>query len=294
MINFVKMPSFLAFLSVLMWAFSFPASKLAYIYFGAIDLTLFRYIFASLFFISFIFFGKISKLEKKDLPKIITLSIISIPIYQLLFIYGISEVSPAIASMIISMIPIFVPIISFILFKEEIKKINVFSIIIGFIGVLFIIIRKDLFGSLFGIGLLIIASILMSLYFILQKNLFAKYTPLELVAYNTWIGTVILLWSFPSLKNTLLQDVTIESIISIVIMGIFSSGIAFVLWFSAIEKSSPNKVSIYLYIQPVVVGIMSWIWTYEIPTWGEFIGGMIIFISLILPKTYEHYYKERK
>lgn len=282
MISSIKTPGIIAFCAVIMWSFSFPASKLVLQDFTVIDIVLFRYLVASIFFIPLFFSGKINRLKREDLPVVTMITFLGVTFYQLLFVFGVSMVTPAAASMIISMSPIFAALVAFILFGKKLSKVQMTGIFIGFLGVVIITTSKGTDGSIYGFSMMITAAVLMGTYFVLQKPLMSKYTPLDLVCYNTWIGTISLLWGMPSLLSSLTNTPSLESIISIVIMGVFSSGIAFILWFWAISKSEASIISMYLYVQPVIVGSMSWLWLNETPSMNAVLGGVVVLIALVI------------
>lgn len=272
----------LAILAVLMWSFSFPASKVVYKYFSLLDIVLFRYLIASIFFIAIYQLGYIAKLKKEHYLRAFLVAMVGVTGYQLLFVSGIVLVSSATASIIISMTPLFAALLSFLLYQEKLKNYQIIGTLIGFLGVLMIGLSKTTHGSLTGIALLILASIAMGAYFVLQKPLLAHYSSMDIVCYNTWFGALSLIWQLPSLLDSLSKGPSTQSLISVAIMGIFSSGIGFIFWFKAIASQRSTQITNYMYLQPLIVGIIAWRWIGDIPSKQAVIGGCIILISLLI------------
>jgi len=67
-----------------------------------------------------------------------------------------------------------------------------------------------------------------------------------------------------------------------VAMGVFSSGIGFVLWLYALSKLPAGTVTSFLFLQPVFVTVMAWLWLREIPTVQAFAGGAVILFGVAL------------
>lgn len=214
-------PSIAAILAVIMWSFSFPASKVVYNYFSVIDIVLFRYVVASIFFLLVYMLGWVAPLKRQDLGRVIFTGLLGVTAYQLLFVSGVTRVTPAAASMIISMTPLFAAIIAFIALKQKMSKNQVIGTLVGFLGVVLISFSKGTDGTITGYAIMLLAASYMGAYFVLQKPLLERYSALDLVCYNTWFGCLSLLWGGASLLSSLSKNPSLESIISIVIMGVF-------------------------------------------------------------------------
>ena len=120
------------------------------------------------------------------------------------------------------------------------------------------------------------ATLCMAIYFLMQKPLLEKYSSFDLVAYNTWIAAFSMLVFTPALLTDLTAQPQTSSIVSVAIMGVFSSGLGFVFWFKAIALSSANRVSFFMYLQPVLVGLMAWLWISDVPSAQACLGGLIV------------------
>ncbi len=278
--KYLKSPSFAALIAVLMWACAFPATKYLHTEFSAFNIVFFRNLVASIFFLILYCFGKIKLPKKEDALMLALTAIIGLGAYQLLFAYGIFLISPAVAAVLISLIPIFIILISTIFLKEKITKIQIMATILGFFGIFIMSSAGGFSGESLGYLFIILASIFFAIYSILQKKFLKKYNVLDIVAYNIWIITLCLSWNLPNLISKI--HLNIPSLLSIAFIGIFSSSIAFILWFWAIHKTTTHGISLFLYIQPIFVAIISWYWLHDMPSSQEFLGGAIILFALLI------------
>ncbi len=269
-------PGVIACLAVLMWSFSFPASKVAQIDYSSTSIVLLRYLAASAFFLPFLFMGRIAKVEPRDFLRIALLSLIGVTAYQILFVNGVAQVTPPAAAMIISTAPIFVALISYAVHGVKLTKRQVKGTGLGFIGVALICTSGGADGTLQGFALSLAATLCIATYFLMQKPLLKRYSSFDLVAYNTWIATLSMAFFTPALLQDFAAAPQTSSTVSVVIMGIFSSGLGFVLWFKAIALSNPSRIMVFMYLQPVFVGLMAWVWIAEVPSLQACIGGLIV------------------
>jgi len=280
--SFPGFPGLLAAAAVVMWSFSFPASKVVYGYFNAIDIVLLRYLVASAFFAILFLAGKVRGIARADWLRMCVVALVGCTAYQLLFVSGVALVTPAAASMIISTTPIFSALLALAFTGKRLNRLQVLGTLVGFIGVALVCFSRGADGSLQGYLLLILAALAMGSYFILQKPLLEKYSALDLVCYNTWFGCLSLIWHLPRLTESLSPGIPLEGILAIVVMGVFSSGIGFILWFKAIASSSATNVTNFMYLQPLIVGLMAWWWIKEVPSMQAVLGGVVVIASLII------------
>jgi len=278
--KYLKSPSFAALLAVLMWACAFPATKYLHTEFSAFNIVLFRNLVASIFFLILFCFGKVKLPKKEDALTLAFIAITGLGAYQLLFANGVFLISPAVAAVLISLIPIFIILISTIFLKEKITKTQAMATILGFFGIFIMSSTKGFNGEGLGYLFIILASIFFAIYSIFQKKFLKKYNVLDIVAYNIWIITICLSWNLPDLISKI--NFNIQSLLSIAFIGIFSSSVAFILWFWAIHKTTAHKISLFLYIQPIFVAIISWYWLHDMPSSQEFLGGAIILFALLV------------
>ena len=103
--------------------------------------------------------GRFIKIQKHDRKYFLMLAVFEPFLYFLGESFGLTYVSSTVGSVLISTIPVFATIGSWIFFKERLKTINYAGILISFIGVLVFIINRDgtLSYNLKGLALLFVA-----------------------------------------------------------------------------------------------------------------------------------------
>lgn len=194
----------LAIFTVFIWGSTF-ASISASLQGGysAGHLILFRFIIASFIFIILAFIPQMrfSLPKKEDVLPIFALSWIGISIYHVCVTFGQLTITAGTAGMLIGSAPIFTTIIAVVVLKERIGTFGWIGLGFGFIGITIIGLGtgESSFDISPGVFLVIIAALATSIFFVFQKSLLTKYTPIELTAYFTWAGTLPFLVFAPGL-----------------------------------------------------------------------------------------------
>lgn len=274
-------PYLAALFGVLLWAFTFPASKAVLPYFSVEQVVLLRYLVACIFYLMLFAIGWFPLPKLRDLPMLFLLGILGITIYQLLFVYGVGRVAAGAASMIISSNPVFASLIARIFLGEKIASIAWFGICMSCVGVVIITVGKGTEGELLGYLMLVVAVVSIAIYFVFQKPFFARYSPLSMTSYTSIAGTLPLLYLLPQSVPAVLAAPT-SALITIAVMGVFSSGIGFLLWFYALSKLPTATVTSFLFLQPAFVTVLAWFWLHEIPSNQVFVGGAVTLLGVAL------------
>ena len=259
-----KKPLLAALVAVLLWAFAFPASKAVLPHFSAEQVVLLRYMVVCGFYLMLFAMGCFPPPGWRDLPLLLVLGVLGITVYQLLFVHGLGRVAAGAASMIIAANPVFAGLLARLFLHETLCKRAWGGICISLGGVALITLGESAEGEFAGYLMLVIAVLSISIYFVFQKPFFARYSPLSMTSYTSIAGTLPLLYLFPQAVDAA-RVAPASALLSIAAMGVFSSGIGFLLWFYALSKLPAGIVTSFLFLQPVFVTVMAWFWLHEIP-----------------------------
>ena len=204
------------------------------------------------------------KVNKKDYWRLIVCGITGVALNQLFFFNGLQLTSPLNASIIMTSNPIIVLIVASIILKNRITPIKITGIIAGMAGALGIIwlsqrgqsditsVRGDLF--------ILINSISYGFYLVLVKPLMAKYRPLTVMAWVFLFGSLVV---FPVGEGEFVQidwpALTFWQIMAVVFVVLAVTCLTYILNIYALKRLQPTVASSYIYLQPLLAGIFSWI-----------------------------------
>ena len=277
--NSAQRPAIAAAVTVVLWAFAFPASRMALGWFDVEQIALLRYLVASGFYLVLFALGMFPLPRLRDVPVLGILGLLGVTTYQLLFVFGMGKVAGGAAAMIITANPVIAALLARFFLNERLSALSWIGIFIGIGGIAVISLIKGTDGEPAGYLALLVAVMAISIYFVFQKPFFKRYSPLAMISYTTILGTLPLLAFLPATAVSLTEAPALP-IIWILVMGIFSSGVGFLLWFYSLSKMPVEVVTSFLFLQPVIVTAMSWAWLSEIPETKTLIGGAIVFAGL--------------
>ena len=232
-------------------------------YLSPMSTTVTRVLFATLAFWTLVIFGNYEKIEKRDLLKLFICGQLGISLNMYLFLKGISLTSPMDSSIIMTLTPLLVLIISAIVLKEAITNRKIFGIFLGATGAILLITSSGFYGT-FGphqwLGNVISfgSSLVYSVYLVIAKPLMEKYNPLTVMR---WVFTFGLITIIPIGALDFLQTdwsgFDMKGIGLLAYMLIGATFVTFLCIAYALSKLRSSTVSIYNYSQPVIASLMT-------------------------------------
>lgn len=233
-------------------------------------------------------YGRIKRIQRKDLPKFLLLAFCEPFIYFLCETYGLKVTgSPTISAMVIATIPIFSIGAGMIFFKEKVNFINILGIVFSLVGIVMVAMAKGEIGEHFiwGIVLLLIAVIAEVGHASLTKSLAGNYSSQIIVMYQFLIGSIYLLplflWKGLDGFNTEVYF-SAEVWYPLICLAILCSSLAFSLWVSTIKNLGVAKSSIFSALIPVAAAIIAWAIGHEILNSRQWVGIIISTAGVIL------------
>lgn len=273
---------FYAVITIVGWALAFVLTRLALAHIQDISLGYFRNVIASIVLIFVIAFMKLKVFDFKDLLKFIGSGACGFFLFMLTFNKGAQSVTAATSSVVLATVPIFTALLASVFYAEKLKWIQWGAIAIQFVGMIILTNGQGGLSVNTGVFWLLLAALSLSVYNIIQKQLTQKYTSLQVSVYSILLGTLPFLFYTPQIIVDL-PNFTPIVWISVIIMGVFSSAIAYISWakaFSLAEKTS--QVSNYMFVTPLLATIFGIFLIQEIPDRNFIIGASVILLGLIL------------
>jgi drug/metabolite transporter (DMT)-like permease len=278
---------FLVILANVFWGFTFVGFKIANLSFRPITIVYFR-LFISIFFLFgfAILLKRLSKIQKKDRKWFFLLALFEPFFYFLGEAYGLTRVTATLGAVIISTIPLVIPFASYYLFKERLTPMNYLGLVISFGGVLLVVLARSggLTADWKGVLLLFLAVFSATGYTMVVKKLADDYNPITITAYMSLLGLVMftpmfLIMEVPHLD---FSHVTMNSIWALLYLGVFGSGICFILITIGIRELGAARANIFANLIPVVTAILSFFLLKEAMPWQKLLGIVIVLLGLFL------------
>ena len=175
-----------------------------------------------------------------------------------LFAFAETEISSSVTAVMVSLTPLFTLLISVIIFGEELLKKQVLGVLIGFTGII-VLVNNELISSSFNI-LYVMFIVLAAICYAINANVL-KYKlsniPALGIVFMSFLfmfipAFIILCFSDFPFSDFTSDPLIIESIIYIVILALFGTAIAKVLYIKLLAISTPVFSVSTTYLMPVV------------------------------------------
>lgn len=242
---------------------------------------------AILFWLISLWFPK-EKIANSDWPRLLASGIFGMVLNMLLFFKGLSLSTPINSSVIITITPIFVLLLSSYLLREKITLLKVSGIFLGLSGALMLVLFSAEMsqnapniplGNLF----FIINALSFGTYLILIKPLAAKYHPVTLMK---WLFLTAFIINFPitfgEFREIEWQELPPSAIWSIVFVLIGTTFLTYLLNIFAIKHLAASTLSSFIYLQPLIAIIFAVIMGVDELTTLKVAAGSLVFVGVYL------------
>ena len=264
-----------------LWGSSFLMMKYALEELDAFNIAFYR-ILIGMIFINLINFKKTSfSLSEHFKLSLVGLLWMSFPFY--LFAKAEETITSSLAGLINGATPIFVSLVAVLVFKNKITKKQILYLITGFVGIYFVSFGlSNAFGELnLGTLLALLASVSYGFAANIVQPLIKEHGSLKTLKialrYATIISLVLLIInSGPSLPSYNI------SLFPMLLLGVGSSGIAFLSFYNLIDDVGTVAGSITVYIIPIFSTIFGFTFLNETTEVIQLIGILIVIISAFL------------
>ena len=278
---------FAGVVAMVFWGMSFVWSTQVYQSLNPTTTIFLRLVVATIFFTAILFVFRLNEKVKKEHLGLFALAAMFEPFLYFIFEgYGLKNTSPIIGSGIIAMIPLATPIAARIFLKERLTPMNIIGFIVSFVGVIVLLLNKDLEFTASPKGILFLfAAVLVAVgYSIALIRLTKLYKPMTI----TWVQNIIGMVYFIPL--TLIMERFEPShfalvgsyILPLVCLGVFCSALAYALWAYAFSKLGASRANVYSNLIPVFTAIFSYFIIQESLTANKIIGILVVVVGLVL------------
>lgn len=272
-------------LLTIFWGSAFPAIKVALTGMTPGHLTLIRFLVASACFIIYSRVAHTRLLpDKRDLPYVMLLAFLGISFYHSALNFGQQHVGAGAGSLIIATAPALSAALASWLLGERLPVAAWFGLLLSLAGVALISSGSsdDLARGFNPYALLILAAALAtSLYAVLQKRMFSRYTGFELATFVTLLGTIPLLIFAPGFVTDI-RDANMSALIAAVYTGIFPAALCYAIFAYALSQAPVVRVTTMLYLVPVNSTLFAWLLIAEVPAPLTLLGGVVALAGVIV------------
>ncbi len=252
-----------ALVAMLFWGMSYIWSKQVFETLGPGTTVFFRLIISSVFLALLLYFtNSFQKIQKKHFKLFLLTSLFNPFLYFVGESYGLNLVSPTISAVIIATIPVFTPIATRIFTNERLTTLNIIGLLVSFAGIIVMLVDKNftLTASPLGILFLFGAVISAIIYSLFLKKTTEHYSALTIVWGQNTIGIFYFLPLFLMETSGKVPLGTLSQVMMpLVLLGVFASSMAFVLFTYTVSKIGVSRSNIYTNLISVFTAFFSFL-----------------------------------
>ncbi len=275
-------------LAMFFWGLSFIGTKFCLNNsLQPISIVLIRLILSSAFLLVLgYFFHHLVKIKREHIKWFVLLAFFEPFLYFIGETYGLTLVSATIASIIISTIPLFVPFMAWLIFKEKVSFFNISGIVISIMGVSLTMLNGNLEFVVSSKGLLLMLLAVVSAlgYTMVLRRLANEYSALTIITYQNLLGIpfFIPLFFLLDFSQFSFSVFTSDLWLVLLLMSLFPSSLSYMFYTYSISKIGMSKTSVFTNLIPIITALASFVLFNEVMTLVKIIGIFIVIFGLLL------------
>ena len=251
-------------LIVLLWGSAFPLIKIALSGVPPVTLGFLRFLIATPILTLYAYVKDsegFRALFRNNVPALVLMGLTGVMGYHVFQNIGIQHTSATNSSIIISSNPIILAVLSILFLREKVNATQALGIVIGFLGVVTIILTggqglsigsSGLVGDVLSLG----GGVSWAVYSIVGKRLSTRVNPIGLTAASTIFGTIFLIPPTLLLETPHLPTISVIWL-AIIALSLGASCLAYVLWNQVLSEEETARVGVSLFLMPVVTTTLS-------------------------------------
>jgi drug/metabolite transporter (DMT)-like permease len=282
-------------LVILIWASNFIAAKIGLRSLPAMTLASFRVVLAGAVMLPFYLgcsrlpaFAEAAesrrrKFTLRDLWVFLYMGFFGVVMNQVCFTVGLRYTSVGHAAVIVGLGPIYTLILAVLVKLEEATWRKAAGMAIAFGGVAVLAAENGISAhspSVLGDAITMTGSIGFAMYVVLGKRLAGRYDPLTMTAFSHYAGALLVLPIAFYRAITLgsaehWRAIAWSAWAAMLYMAIFSSAVAYVIYFWLLRYLEASQLSAFAYLLPVLATLLGILWLGEKGSWGRVLGGLL-------------------
>ena len=285
-----------ALLAVILWGVSFVATRAALGELQPVTLIAVRFAIGDMMLFAMLAARRMPLLPpRREWPVMALLGFDGIALHTMIQAYALRETTAVRTGWLIGLSPIWSAILAAIFLRERLGWIKSLGLGIGFAGAVIVVTRGAISGQTPALpgtrgDLLILASTFnWAIYTVISREPVRRVGSLPAMAAAMLVGCLLLLpWFLASHAWRELSRMSPMGWGAVLFLGIGCSGIAYLLWFGAIERIDASRVSALLYIEPLVTLAAAVLLLHEPVLISTIVGGLLVLAGVALVQAAPH------
>lgn len=268
------------FIVAIVWGISFVSTKILLETLLPSQILFIRYFFANVLFTIIMLMRKETfRIRKQDIAKFVSTTFIGTVLYFVVEAKGLERLNATTATLILSLIPVFIMFTNRFTQHEEISKRKKIAVLISVVGVYLVVQGETGTNQMMGYVYMFVAVLCWVFYTIVTNKLTNHYSEIKVTAIQSLLGSVVFLPVLFTEGLPLNQISTVEWL-NLLYLGVGSSAFVFTLYVFAIKQIGNTVGSLVINFIPLVTLIFGYVFLKETLTPIQLLGGAIILIVM--------------
>jgi drug/metabolite transporter (DMT)-like permease len=273
--------------AMIMWSLTFVWFKIVNEYYGPFTIVFLRLFLSTVILLGVSWFSSVlQKIRRVDKLRFLVLAFIYPFIYLIAESHGLTMISASQGAVIISTIPLIVPVGAYLLLNERVTILNIVGILISFSGVIIVVMKKDFSFNAAPAGILLMLIAVFSAvgYTMMVKKLTEKYNVFTITTYQNIIGSILFLPLFLifEYREFLSSQHSVKAIVNLGYLAVFGSSLAFILFNYGVKILGAMKAEIFTNIIPVLTAVFAYFMLGEDLGFQKMFGIAVVLSGLFL------------
>ena len=230
--------------------------------------------------------AKKEQVAREDMKRLFVCAIFGVAVNQLCFFSGLNCTSPVNASLIMTLVPAIVMVVSYFVLRESVGWQKLLGLGLGMLGAVLLVFSKEaatastsFLGDLF----IFINASSYSTYLVIVKPLMKKYRSLTVIKWVFLFGLpMVIPFGFYDVQAVAWAELPAFAWYSLAFVIIGTTFLAYLLNAWSLSFVNASVVGIYIYVQPVFAGMLTIALGYEDFSWYKLLLGLLIFAGVFL------------
>ncbi len=284
------------------WGAAAPIFKFSLTNIPPFTLAFCRFFFAGLLFLPFVYRFNFRSISRFDWAEIIVGTLFGITLNISAFFIGLQKSASINAPIIASGGPLFLFLLSVVFLREKVHMRVLKGMFVSLLGVLIIIFSPIFFdgkgadtAAFEGNLLFVLATVGAIIHPLIMRNSLRKVGPYAITFISFLFASLTFApGMYVELQHWSFSQLNFAGGFGIVFGVIFSSAIAYYLYYYGMAKINMQELGIFTYVDPVVAVLIAIPLLHEYPNLYFFLGSLLVFAGIYVSEKRIHYHPFHK
>jgi drug/metabolite transporter (DMT)-like permease len=219
----------------------------------------------------------------RDLWTFFYLGFFGVVINQMCFALGLNHTAVSHGAVTVGMAPVYTLALAVIFRIEKATWRKFTGIAMAFVGIAVLAAENGMTKrspSLEGDAVMMTGALGFAVYSVLGKRVAARYDALTMTAFNHFTGAIVVLPIVLYQAHALLvgarwRSIPWQSWTAVIYMAVFSSAVAYVLYFWLLKYLQASQLAAFTYLLPVIATVLGIVWLGERGSVMQIVGGAL-------------------